>query len=67
VDGGHLDAPRADAPAARQSDTRLAVRGLSMRYPSGTQALQGLDLDVRAGELLVVLGGNGCGKTTLLR
>jgi phosphonate transport system ATP-binding protein len=45
----------------------LAVRGLGLRYPNGTEALRGVDLDVRAGELLVVLGGNGCGKTTLLR
>ncbi|HEY1411567.1 MAG TPA: phosphonate ABC transporter ATP-binding protein [Rhodopila sp.] len=43
------------------------MRGLSLRYPNGTQALRGVDLEVRAGELLVVLGGNGCGKTTLLR
>jgi phosphonate transport system ATP-binding protein len=43
------------------------VRGLSLRYPNGMHALRGVDLDVRAGELLVVLGGNGCGKTTLLR
>jgi phosphonate transport system ATP-binding protein len=43
------------------------VRGLSLRYPNGMHALRGVDLDIRAGELLVVLGGNGCGKTTLLR
>lgn len=45
----------------------LRVAGLSLRYPNGKQALAGLDLDVRQGELLIVLGGNGCGKTTLLR
>jgi phosphonate transport system ATP-binding protein len=45
----------------------LAVRRLSLRYPDGKRALSGVDLDVRAGELTVILGGNGCGKTTLLR
>jgi len=45
----------------------LAVRGLSLRYPDGKQALHGVDLEVRPGALTVVLGGNGCGKTTLLR
>ncbi len=45
----------------------LGVRGLSLRYPNGKLALAGVDLDVHAGELLIVLGGNGCGKTTLLR
>ncbi len=43
------------------------MRGLSLRYPNGKLALHGIELDVRAGELLIVLGGNGCGKTTLLR
>ena len=45
----------------------LAVRGVSLIYPNGKRALSNVDLDVRPGELLVVLGGNGCGKTTLLR
>jgi ABC-type branched-subunit amino acid transport system ATPase component len=45
----------------------LAVRGLSLHYPNGTRALENVDLDVYTGALTVVLGGNGCGKTTLLR
>jgi phosphonate transport system ATP-binding protein len=45
----------------------LRVSRLSLRYPNGKLALAGVDLEVRAGEFLVVLGGNGCGKTTLLR
>lgn len=43
----------------------LQVRGLGVRY--GQQdVLAGLDLDVQAGEFLVLLGPSGCGKSTLL-
>ena len=49
------------------AETRLAVRGLSMRYPNGKLALDGVDLTVGAGELVTILGSNGSGKTTLLR
>jgi phosphonate transport system ATP-binding protein len=45
----------------------LRVCGLSLRYPNGKLALSDFELSVTAGELVVVLGGNGCGKTTLLR
>jgi len=45
----------------------LRVRGLSVRYPNGKQALTDFALDVQPGELVVVLGGNGSGKSTLLR
>ena len=53
--------------SASGAETRLAVRGLRMRYPNGTLALDGVDLTVRAGELVTILGSNGSGKTTLLR
>jgi ABC-type multidrug transport system ATPase subunit len=45
----------------------LSVRGLFKRYRDGTEANRGIDLDVRAGEVVSVLGPNGAGKTTFLR
>jgi spermidine/putrescine ABC transporter ATP-binding subunit len=44
----------------------LRVRGLTVRFGT-TTALDGLDLDVHANEMFVLLGGSGSGKTTLLR
>lgn len=45
----------------------LQLEGIAKRYPGGTQALQSVDLEVYAGEILCLLGPSGCGKTTLLR
>jgi len=44
----------------------IEISGLVKRYGSVT-ALDGVDLQVRAGEMLVVLGPSGAGKSTLLR
>jgi len=44
----------------------LLIRGLTRRYGS-TLAVDGLDLEVRSGEIVGFLGPNGAGKTTTLR
>ena len=51
------------------SETLLEVRGLHKSYQSGTRRLQilaDLDLDVRGGEAVSIIGDSGVGKTTLL-
>ncbi len=43
------------------------VERLSKTYADGTQALSDVSLSVGDGEMLAIVGGSGCGKTTLLR
>ncbi|MFB8243722.1 ATP-binding cassette domain-containing protein [Streptomyces sp. NPDC055952] len=50
----------------RTSGAAVTVRGLVKHYGE-TKALDGVDLDVRAGTVMGVLGPNGAGKTTLVR
>jgi multiple sugar transport system ATP-binding protein len=45
----------------------VTIRRLSKVYEGGVQALHHLDLEVRDGELMVLLGPSGSGKTTVLR
>lgn len=45
----------------------LEVRGLSRSYGDGIEVLSGLDLDLDAGQVMVLVGPNGGGKSTLLR
>ncbi|GGX71112.1 energy-coupling factor ABC transporter ATP-binding protein [Streptomyces minutiscleroticus] len=45
----------------------VALRGASFAYEDGPAVLDGLDLEVREGRALALLGRNGSGKTTLMR
>jgi ABC-type multidrug transport system ATPase subunit len=54
------------APEQRQNGTELAsLRGVHKTY-GVTKALNGIDLEVRNGELVAVLGPNGAGKSTAI-
>ena len=44
----------------------LKVEGLKVAY-GGIQAVKGIDLEVREGELITLIGANGAGKTTTLK
>jgi ABC-2 type transport system ATP-binding protein len=44
----------------------ISVSNLSKTYDSGFEALSGVDLKIRRGEILALLGPNGAGKTTLI-
>ena len=45
----------------------IHLENVSKRYPSGQEALSGLNLDVETGEMVFVTGHSGAGKSTLLR
>ncbi len=48
------------------TDPILSVVGVSKTYAGGFAALNGVDLEIRRGEIFALLGPNGAGKTTLI-
>jgi len=47
--------------------TALSLRDISMTFPDGTHAVQGINLEIQQGEFVTIVGPSGCGKSTLLR
>jgi branched-chain amino acid transport system ATP-binding protein len=48
------------------ADVILSIQGLKVAY-GGIKAVKGIDLEVRKGELVTLIGANGAGKTTTLK
>ncbi|MDG3008075.1 ABC transporter ATP-binding protein, partial [Paludisphaera mucosa] len=64
-----LEAATAVEPPGDGAGLAVRVRGLTKHFGSGSQrvaALRGVDWDVYAGQLSMIVGPSGCGKTTLL-
>ena len=63
----HLDvASRRRAPSDPSSSLLIAVRDLTLRR-GRTEVLHGIDLDIRRGDFVAIVGSNGAGKTSLLQ
>jgi NitT/TauT family transport system ATP-binding protein len=70
VSGGTVSLAPTDAASAERHDGGapiVSLRDVAKTYANGVVALQGLTLDVGAGEFLSLLGPSGCGKSTVLR
>src|SRR6185369_12694146 len=69
----HLKDLRAESQAARPTEEELLARPKVVEvnhldfFFGPRQVLFDIDLHVRAGEIMVIMGGSGSGKTTLLR
>ena len=58
---------RPGAPALRVGEGRVRFEDVRFGYDPGREILKGIDLDIRPGQTLAVVGSSGAGKSTLAR
>ena len=64
---GSLDAPRFQARTRLTQDTFIEIDNVTFGYDSSRAILSDISLKFQRGKVIAILGGSGCGKTTLMR
>jgi cobalt/nickel transport system ATP-binding protein len=67
IDPARATTPDRPVPETVPDESIFRLRGVRYVYPGDHPALDGIDLDIRRGEQLCLLGANGSGKSTLLK
>lgn len=57
----------ASVDAKREDPPRLVIDGITAGYQPGNPIIHGVSAEVRAGEIVAIIGANGAGKSTLLK
>ena len=58
--------PEAENAKALQTDGHVELKDVSFRYLPDRPLIEGLDLNVKPGQRIAIVGPTGCGKTTLI-
>lgn len=62
-----VDSLKSDFVVSNNNENKLALMNFSVDLPNGDSLIEGLQLDVRPGNYLLISGDSGAGKSTLLR
>lgn len=63
-----IEAPEDPAPVPRAVTEGIAFEDVSFRYPGSSRPLlEGVNLEIRPGEAVALVGGNGAGKSTIVK